>query len=119
MAKRLRMETELRKQQEIKEGKRMPNGHELKCQCVPCQLMRLNFNVMVHRNSILDLNNRIVAIEAQLGIKKEVPKVEQQPPTVPAAASASDHAMHGEEPQMQEAVREEGGAPGGAAEKVR
>ena len=118
MAKRLRMETELKKQQEIKEGRRMPNGHELKCQCVPCQLMRLNFNVVIHRNSILDMNNRLVAIEAQLGIKKEATKVEQ-PPAVPAAASACDHALHGQEPQVQEAVREEGSAPGGAPEEVR
>jgi len=117
MAKQSRKEDEQRKQQEIKEGKRMPNGHELRCACTPCQLMRLNFNVMVQRNSILDLNNRLVAIEQKLGIK-EAPKVEQ-PAGVPAAASASDHALHGQEPQVQEAVREEGSAPGGAPEEVR
>lgn len=113
MAKRYRMEDEQRKQQEIKEGKRMPNGHELVCKCVPCQLMRLNFNTMIHRNSILDLNNRVTVIEVQLGIKKEVPKVEK-PPTVPTAAPARDHALHGAEPQVQQGVREEGSAPGGA-----
>jgi hypothetical protein len=111
MAKRLRLEEEQRKQQEIKEGKRMPNGHELACKCVPCQLMRLNFNTMVHRNSILDLNNRLTALE-QKAVLKEVPKVEQQPvhdPTQPC-----DHAVHGQEPPVQQAVREEGdpaGAP--------
>jgi hypothetical protein len=114
MAKQSRKEDEQRKQQEIKEGKRMPNGHELRCKCTPCQLMRLNFNVMVQRNSILDLNNRLIVAEQKLGIK-EVPKVEQ-PPVVPAAASASDHALHGAEPPLQEAVRKEGDPAGSATE---
>ena len=102
-------------EQEIKEGKRMPNGHALSCRCVPCQLMRLNFNTMIHRNSILDLNNRVTAIEMQLGIKKEVAKVEQ-PPVVPAAAPARDHALHGPKPPLQEAVRKEGDPAGGTTE---
>jgi len=98
--------------QEIKDGKRMPNGHELRCKCTPCQLMRLNFNVMVQRNSILDLNNRLIVAEQKLGIK-EVPKVEQ-PTSVPVAASTSDHALHGAEPSVQEAVREKGDPTGDA-----
>lgn len=114
MGRQSRMEDEQRKQQEIKEGKRMPNGHELRCKCTPCQLMRLNFNVMVQRNGILDLNNRLIVAEQKLGIK-EVPKVEQ-PPVVPAAAPTRDHALHGAEPPLQEAVRKEGDPAGSATE---
>lgn len=110
MGKQSRKEDEQRKQQEIKEGKRMPNGHELRCKCTPCQLMRLNFNVIVQRNSILDLNNRLTVAEQKLGIK-EVPKVEQ-PASVPTAAPASDHAMHGAKSPLQEAVRKEGDSTG-------
>jgi hypothetical protein len=109
MAKQSRKEDEQRKQQEVKEGKRMPNGHELRCACTPCQLMRLNFNVMVQRNSILDLNNRLVALE-QKALSKEAPKVEQP---LHDPAPTCDHAVHGPEPQVQEAVREEGGPAGG------
>jgi len=76
--------------------------------------MRLNFNVMVQRNSILDLNNRLIVAEQKLGIK-EVPKVEQ-PPVVPAAAPTRDHALHGPKPPLQEAVRKEGDPAGGATE---
>jgi hypothetical protein len=114
LAKQSRKEDEQRKQQEIKEGKRMPNGHELRCKCTPCQLMRLNFNVMVQRNSILDLNNRLTAAELKLGIK-EVPKVEQ-PAVVHDPTQPCDHAVHGQEPPVQEAVREEGD-PAGAPTK--
>lgn len=111
MGKQSRKEDEQRKQQEIKEGKRMPNGHELRCKCTPCQLMRLNFNVMIQRNSILDLNNRLTVAEQKLGIK-EVPKVEQPVP-VHDPAPACDHEVHGQEPQVQQAVREEGDPTGG------
>ena len=92
----------------------MPNGHELRCKCTPCQLMRLNFNVMVQRNSILDLNNRLIVAEQKLGIK-EVPKLEQ-PPAVHTTTPPCDHALHGAEPPLQEAVRKEGDPAGGATE---
>lgn len=60
--------------EEIKQGKRLPNGHSPGCKCMECFKIRVSFLMHGVQLTLKDVDRRLTGIEVKIGLTPRQPE---------------------------------------------
>jgi hypothetical protein len=60
--------------EEIKQGKRLPNGHNPGCKCMECFKIRVSFLMHGVQLTLKDVDRRLTGIEVKIGLTPRQPE---------------------------------------------